>query len=92
MSNHLLETPKLGFGLMRLPVMKDDPDTIDYQQVCRMVDMFMEAGQTYYDTAYVYGKDGASEKAAKACVLEGRAAPLPVFMGISGSSGTTPMS
>ena len=41
MSNHLLETPKLGFGLMRLPVMKDDPDTIDYQQVCRMVDMFM---------------------------------------------------
>ena len=28
MSNHLLETPKLGFGLMRLPVMKDDPDTI----------------------------------------------------------------
>ena len=27
MSNHLLETPKLGFGLMRLPVMKDDPDT-----------------------------------------------------------------
>ena len=70
MSNHLLETPKLGFGLMRLPVMKDDPDTIDYQQVCRMVDMFMEAGQTYYDTAYVYGKDGASEKAAKACLVD----------------------
>ncbi len=70
MTKNLLATPKLGFGLMRLPVEKDHPDVIDHEQVCRMVDLFMEAGLTYYDTAFVYGRDGASEKAAKACLVD----------------------
>ena len=70
MYKNLLDTPKLGFGLMRLPTLEGRPDEIDYEQVCRMVDMFMEAGLTYYDTAYVYGKDGASERAAKACLVD----------------------
>ena len=46
------ETPKLGFGLMRLP--KKGLHT-DIEQVKKMVDLFMEAGFTYFDTAFVYG-------------------------------------
>ena len=49
---------KLGFGLMRLP-MKDEK-TIDFEQVCQMIDKFMEQGGTYFDTAYVY-HEGNSE-------------------------------
>ncbi len=60
--------PKLGFGLMRLPQRKDE--TIDIEQVKQMVDAFMDAGLTYFDTAYVYGADGASEKAAKEALVE----------------------
>ena len=40
---------KLGFGLMRLPVHEDK--TIDLEAVCPMVDAFLEAGFTYFDTA-----------------------------------------
>ena len=60
-------TPKLGFGLMRLPKLADGK--IDIEQTSRMVDMFMEAGLTYFDTAYVYD-DGESEKAAKAALVD----------------------
>lgn len=60
-------TPKLGFGLMRLP--KDANGSIDVEQVKAMVDMFMDAGMTYFDTAYVYD-DGESEKAAKAALVD----------------------
>ncbi len=53
MSDHFgKETPKLGFGLMRLP--KKGLRT-DIEQVKKMVDLFMEAGFTYFDTAFVYG-------------------------------------
>ena len=66
----LLDTPKLGFGLMRLPTMPGDPDAIDIEQTKKMVDLFMQAGLTYFDTAFVYGKDGASEKAAKEALVD----------------------
>ena len=33
--------PKLGFGLMRLP---ENDGVIDHEQVCRMVDKYLEAG------------------------------------------------
>ena len=59
-------TPKLGFGLMRLP--KKD-GKIDIEQTKQMVDLFMEAGLTYFDTAYVYD-NGESEKAAKAALVD----------------------
>ena len=59
------EIKKLGFGMMRLPMMEDG-ETTDIGQVKQMVDRFMEAGCTYFDTAYVYGKDGESEKAMRA--------------------------
>lgn len=55
------EVPKLGFGLMRLP--KKGLKT-DIKQVKQMVDLFMEAGFTYFDTAFVYlGSEAAIKKA-----------------------------
>ena len=60
-------TPKLGFGLMRLPKLADGK--IDVEQVKQMVDLFLDAGMTYFDTAYVYD-GGESEKAAKAALVD----------------------
>ncbi|MBR5767222.1 MAG: aldo/keto reductase [Clostridia bacterium] len=55
------EVPKLGFGLMRLP---NTLGIIDVEQVKTMVDMFIEAGFTYFDTAFVYpGSEAAIKKA-----------------------------
>ena len=55
-------TPKLGFGLMRLPHLEDG--SIDVPQLCEMVDIFLDAGLTYFDTAYVYtGSEEATRKA-----------------------------
>lgn len=46
---------KLGFGLMRLPLLdKDDYGSVDIEAFKKMADAFMEAGFTYYDTAYGY--------------------------------------
>ncbi len=67
MENYLgKEIGKLGFGLMRLP---EKDGKIDIEQVKTMVDMFMEKGFTYFDTAYVYG-NGASEMAAKEALVD----------------------
>ena len=57
------EIKKLGFGLMRLP-RKDD--VIDVEQVKVMVERFMEAGFTYFDTAWAY--DGSEEAIRQALV------------------------
>ncbi|MBQ9157485.1 MAG: aldo/keto reductase [Eubacterium sp.] len=62
-------TPKLGFGMMRLPKLADDKKKIDIEQTCKMVDLFMEAGFTYFDTAYVYD-GGASEEAVRKALVE----------------------
>ena len=43
---------KLGFGLMRLPTLENG--TIDIEQVKQMVDMYLGAGFTYFDTAWMY--------------------------------------
>ena len=59
-------TPKLGFGLMRLPKRLGK---IDIEQTKKMVDLFMQAGCTYFDTAYVYD-GGESERAAKAALVD----------------------
>lgn len=58
------DTPKLGFGLMRLP---RKGARIDQAQVRDMVDLFLEAGFTYFDTAYVYP---GSESAAKRALVD----------------------
>ena len=58
MTIDLNRMPKLGFGLMRLP---QQDGKIDLEQVCRMADAYLDAGLTYFDTAYVY-HGGNSEK------------------------------
>ena len=58
-------TPKLGFGLMRLPMIGDE---IDMEQTKAMVDTFMAKGFTYFDTAYVY-INGKSEVAAREAIV-----------------------
>ena len=61
---------KLGFGLMRLPQLNaDDPTSIDMEQMKRMVDVFIERGFTYFDTAYPY-HGGRSESAFREAVAE----------------------
>ncbi len=55
---------KLGFGLMRLP-QKDG--VIDVEQVKVMVDKFMDAGFTYFDTAWAYA---GSEDAIRQALVE----------------------
>lgn len=55
------DTGKLGFGLMRLP---HKGISIDVAQVSEMVDLFLDAGFTYFDTAFVYaGSESAIKKA-----------------------------
>lgn len=58
---------KLGFGLMRLPKLADGK--IDVEQTSRMVDSFLAAGGTYFDTAYVYD-NGESEMTIRKALVE----------------------
>ncbi|MBR4162299.1 MAG: aldo/keto reductase [Solobacterium sp.] len=58
------EKLKLGFGLMRLP--KNEDGTINVEETSQMVDLFLEAGGTYFDTAFVY--PGSEEAIRKALV------------------------
>ncbi len=52
---------KLGFGLMRLPRKGLGKDI---EQIKVMVDLFMQEGFTYFDTAYIYpGSEAAIKKA-----------------------------
>lgn len=60
----MLSDSKLGFGLMRLP--KDEGGRILQEEVIRMVDAFMKARLTYFDTAYAY--EGSEEAMRKALV------------------------
>ena len=59
----------LGFGMMRLPVRGGDPTDFDYEQLNAMVDAFLDAGFTYFDTSYVY-HNGRSEEATRKAVVE----------------------
>lgn len=58
------EIRKLGFGLMRLP-QKDG--VIDVEETKAMVDAFMAAGFTYFDTAWAYA---GSEDAIRQALVE----------------------
>ena len=55
---------KLGFGLMRLPKLGE---AIDVEQTKQMVDLFMDAGFTYFDTAWAYA---GSEDAIREALVE----------------------
>lgn len=58
------EIKKLGFGLMRLPRKND---VIDVEQVKKMVDRYLSAGFTYFDTAWAYA---GSEDAIREALVE----------------------
>lgn len=58
------EIKKLGFGLMRLP---QKEGKIDIEQTKEMVDHFMKAGFTYFDTAWAYA---GSEDAIREALVE----------------------
>lgn len=53
-----------GFGCMRLPLIGEE---VDLDQFSQMVDIFLDAGFNYFDTAHGY-LGGRSETALKACL------------------------
>ncbi len=59
---------KFGFGCMRLP-MKDGENgkEVDYDEFSKMVDMFIDNGFNYFDTAHGY-ISGKSEIAIRECL------------------------
>ena len=65
-----MEAKKLGFGLMRLPLLDaNDGGSIDIEQTKKMVDLFIERGFTYFDTAWMYC-DFKSESATKEVLVD----------------------
>jgi len=58
--------PKLGFGLMRMPIQNG---VIDLDRSNEMVDLFLEGGMTYFDTAPMY-HGGKSEELIKAAIVD----------------------
>lgn len=55
-----------GFGCMRLPMVNGEVDT---EEMNRMVDIFLESGFNYFDTAHGY-LQGKSEKALKTSLTD----------------------
>lgn len=53
-----------GFGCMRMPMKGAE---VYYDEFTRMVDMYMDAGFNYFDTARVY-LEGQSETAIRYCI------------------------
>ncbi len=57
---------KFGFGIMRLPISNGK---FDKDSLCKMVDIFIEKGFNYFDTAHGY-MDGQSEIAVRECIVK----------------------
>ncbi len=55
-----------GFGCMRLPLKEGK---VDYEEFSKMIDLFMERGFNYFDTAKVY-LEGQSETALRVCLVK----------------------
>ena len=64
MENLIKNTSLLGFGMMRLP---RKTMFMDIEQIKQMVDLYLNAGFTYFDTAHVYP---GSEEAMKKALVE----------------------
>ena len=54
----------LGFGFMRLPRIGEQ---LDLERCCGLVDLYLEAGFNYFDTAHPYYQ-GKSEEAIRHCL------------------------
>jgi predicted aldo/keto reductase-like oxidoreductase len=60
---------KLGFGTLRLPLIcLDDATSIDQDLFNRLVDEFMKAGYTYFETGFAYHSMCAEDACRKAIV------------------------
>ena len=65
-----MSAKKLGFGMMRL--YRTDPNdegSIDFELTKKMVDLYLERGFTYFDTAWMYCGH-RSEEAVKICLTD----------------------
>lgn len=61
---------RLAFGMMRLPMIEENGvSKVDIPQTSQMVDLFMQAGFNYFDTAHGY-IDKQSEHAVRECVAK----------------------
>ena len=61
---------KLGFGFLRLPLLdKKDEHSVDYAVLNSLVDLFIEKGGKYFDTAYTY-LNGKSEETLRRALVE----------------------
>ena len=70
MSELFFGNKKLGFGLMRLPLLdENDGASIDLELTKKMVDAFIKNGFTYFDTAWMYC-GFASENATKEVLVK----------------------
>lgn len=66
-----MDEKKLGFGLMRLPLLDaNDTTKIDLEAVNGMVDRFLNAGFRHFDTAAPYHGGNFSELAFRECVAK----------------------
>ena len=69
MENVFTSEKKLGFGLMRLPLLNpNDGSSIDIELTKKMVDTFLEKGFTYFDTAWMYCAFKSEEAVREALV------------------------
>lgn len=58
---------RLGLGIMRLPVLDAQPEQpIDYEKAKKIVDLAVESGVNYFDTAYIYHNGKAEAFIGKA--------------------------
>lgn len=58
---------KFGFGFLRLPRMDDG--SVDLETTKEMVDLFLQRGFRYFDTAYIY-LNGKSEECLRKALVE----------------------
>lgn len=63
----LIMENKFGFGCMRLPMKNDE---VDYDEFNQMIDLYMQEGFNYFDTAHGY-LGGKSETALRDCLVSG---------------------